>query len=204
MKEWKIKPIKDTNQLLQYRNGTVKPLKFDYSEYQAMDPTTKVYWLITSGKDGSYIADNFVARHELPKYEDWPYTYATMALILNSHDIELPMQSIEDDKRFEDIAMQLAGTWQHAINEHVFDANNLLSIDPFEVLATIPEIATKPSKLKLAQFLLQIGSPRLHVALEDENKSLDQKLSLMKDIYDKSEAFLKAEAHYLVVDRTEF
>ena len=129
MKEWDIKPIKNVQQLLQYRNGTVSPQTFDFHPYQKMDPNTKVYFMITSGKDGSYIADNFVARHELPKYEDWPYTYATMALILNSHEIELPMQSIEDDKRFEDIAMQLAGTWQHAINEHVFDANNLLSIE---------------------------------------------------------------------------
>ena len=99
MKEWDIKPIKNVQQLLQYRNGTVSPQTFDFHPYQKMDPNTKVYFMITSGKDGSYIADNFVARHELPKYEDWPYTYATMALILNSHDIELPMQSIEDDKR---------------------------------------------------------------------------------------------------------
>ena len=79
MKDWDIKAINPKIQkLLQYRNGIVKAKKFGFRPYQTMSFDTKVYWLITSGKDGSYIADNFVARHELPKFEEWPYTYATL------------------------------------------------------------------------------------------------------------------------------
>ena len=79
MKDWGIKAIENVPKLLQYRNGIVRAKKFGFRPYEEMSPPdTKVYWLITTGNDGSYIADNFVARHELPKFEEWPYTYATI------------------------------------------------------------------------------------------------------------------------------
>ena len=193
MKEWKIKPIKDTNQLLQYRNGTVKPLKFDYSEYQAMDPATKVYWLITSGKDGSYIADNFVARHEMPKFEDWPFTYATIGLVLNSSNLEnLPMDSIEDDAKFEAISSQLADLWKNAVEKHVYDSSLVNSCDPLELIksGSIVDSLT-PSKLKIAQLLLQNVSKYLHDVLDNDDLDLNERCSLMNSIVDQSEAFLK-------------
>ena len=193
MKEWKIKPIKDTNQLLQYRNGTVKPLKFDYSEYQAMDPTTKVYWLITSGKDGSYIADNFVARHEMPKFEEWPFTYATIGLVLNSSNLEnLPMDSIEDDAKFEAISSQLADLWKNAVEKHVYDSSLVNSCDPLELIksGSIVDSLT-PSKLKIAQLLLQNVSKYLHDVLDNDDLDLNERCSLMNHIVDQSEAFLK-------------
>ena len=193
MKEWKIKPIKDTNQLLQYRNGTVKPLKFDYSEYQAMDPATKVYWLITSGKDGSYIADNFVARHEMPKFEEWPFTYATIGLVLNSSNLEnLPMDSIEDDAKFEAISSQLADLWKNAVEKHVYDSSLVNSCDPLELIksGSIVDSLT-PSKLKIAQLLLQNVSKYLHDVLDNDDLDLNERCSLMNSIVDQSEAFLK-------------
>ena len=193
MKEWKIKPIKDTNQLLQYRNGTVKPLKFDYSEYQAMDPTTKVYWLITSGKDGSYIADNFVARHEMPKFEDWPFTYATIGMVLNSSNLEnLPMDSIEDDAKFEAISSQLADLWKNAVEKHVYDSSLVNSCDPLELIksGSIVDSLT-PSKLKIAQLLLQNVSKYLHDVLDNDDLDQNERCSLMNSIVDQSEAFLK-------------
>ena len=193
MKEWKIKPIKDTNQLLQYRNGTVKPLKFDYSEYQAMDPTTKVYWLITSGKDGSYIADNFVARHEMPKFEEWPFTYATIGLVLNSSNLEdLPMDSIEDDAKFEVISSQLVDLWKNAVENFVYDSSLVNSCDPLELIksGSIVDSLT-PSKLKIAQLLLQNVSKYLHDVLDNDDLDLNERCSLMNHIVDQSEAFLK-------------
>ena len=64
--------------LLQFQNGKVVQKDFQIIPYKAMDPSTKVYFLITSGLDGSYIANNFVSKHELPDFEKWPMTYATL------------------------------------------------------------------------------------------------------------------------------
>ena len=94
MKHWDIKPLKDTSYLLQYHNASVVAKDFDLLEFTKMDPSTPVYYLITSGKDGSYIADNFVARHELPKFEQWPYTYATIELVIQNFSIDIPMETI--------------------------------------------------------------------------------------------------------------
>ena len=70
--------------LLQFQNGKVVPKDFQIIPYKAMAPSTKVYFLITSGLDGSYIANNFVSKHELPDFEKWPMTYATLGNILFS------------------------------------------------------------------------------------------------------------------------
>ena len=58
--------------------------------YKKMGPNTKVYYLITSGNDGSYIVDGFVSRHELPEMEKWPYTYATIGHVLKSAKVAIP------------------------------------------------------------------------------------------------------------------
>ena len=193
MKEWKIKPIKDTKLLLQYRSGTVKAREFDYYEYQSMGPKTKVYWLITSGKDGSYIADNFVARHELPKFEEWPYTYATIGLVLSSSNlVEFPMDSIEDDTYYEVISSQLAKLWREVIKYHVFDSSPVNFCDPFEVIRNTVQNLT-PSKLKIGQLLLQKVSQYLHEVYEDEHLQHNERCSLMNSIVDQSEAFLRDE-----------
>ena len=40
---------------------------------------TKVYYMEVEG-DGTYIVDNFVARHELPDFTKWPLTFLTLGL----------------------------------------------------------------------------------------------------------------------------
>ena len=154
-----------------------------------MDPNTKVYFLITSGKDGSYIAGNFVSRHELPKYEKWPYTYSTMALILDGFKTVLPMNTIADEEKFKNISLKLLAIWEDVIADHVFDSKNMVSIDPVKFVEKIPNILT-PTKLKIAEYMLQIGSEKLHIALEDKKKSNDEKLSLMKYLFDHCKTFL--------------
>ena len=178
---------------MQYRNGTVKPNDFDYSEYETMGPETKVYWLITTGKDGSYIADNFVARHEMPKFEEWPFTYATIGLVLNSSNLEnLPMDSIEDDAKFEAISSQLADLWKNAVEKHVYDSSLVNSCDPLELIksGSIVDSLT-PSKLKIAQLLLQNVSKYLHDVFDNDDLDQNERCSLMNSIVDQSEAFLK-------------
>ena len=70
--------------LLQFQNGKVVQKDFQINSYKAMDPSTKVYFLITSGLDGSYIANNFVSKHELPDFDKWHMTYATLGNIFFS------------------------------------------------------------------------------------------------------------------------
>ena len=38
---------------------------------------TKVYYMEVEG-DGTYIVNNFVARHELPDFTKWPLTFITL------------------------------------------------------------------------------------------------------------------------------
>ena len=178
---------------MQYQNGTVQPNEFGYSEYVTMGPKTKVYWLVTSGKDGSYIADNFVARHEMPKFEDWPFTYATIGLVLNSSNLEdLPMDSIEDDAKFQVISSQLVDLWKNAVENFVYDSSLVNSCDPLELIrsGSIVDSLT-PSKLKIAQLLLQNVSKYLHDVLDNDDLDLNERCSLMNHIVDQSEAFLK-------------
>ena len=185
-----IKPLTNVTKLMQYQNGMVLPHSFDFHLYQKMPATTKVYFLVTSGKDGSYIADNFVTWDESPKLEEWKYTYATIELVVQFLPIELP---VDDYGKLKIIASELGNIWEQAIKDHVFDSSNLISIDPVEVLDKnkfAKELS--PSKVKLAQYLLETESENLHDVYSKESMSKEEKLSLMKDIVDKSEAFFNS------------
>ena len=187
MEEWNIQPISNTEKLLQFKNGQVSPHTFDFHPYHEMDKNTPVYFLITSGKDGSYIANDFVARHELANFEVWPFTYATMELVIQNSGIENP-NDLKDDEVFVEIATGLVAMWKEAIKDHVYDPNNIISIDPVETVAKIPEMLT-PSKLKLGEYLEQFGSQLLHTAFADKSMNQKERLSLMKHIIDYSNAF---------------
>ena len=58
-------------------------------DYIKMAPDTRVYYLITSGNDGSYFVDGFVSRHELPEMDKWPYTYSTIGHVLKSAKVAI-------------------------------------------------------------------------------------------------------------------
>jgi hypothetical protein len=62
-----IKALNEVQQVLQFSEGknVVRPSDFHLEKNDSYDPSTPVYFLIVEG-DGSYIVDNFVARHELP------------------------------------------------------------------------------------------------------------------------------------------
>ena len=185
-----IKPLNNVTQLLQYQNGTVLPSSFDFHLYQEMSPNTEVYFLVTSGNDGSYIANNFVTWDESPKLEKWKYSYATVEMVVQFLPNEL---SVEEYYKLEDIAIELGNIWDQAIMDHVFDPNNLVSIDPVDVLDKNKfSEELSPSKVKLAQYLLETESEKLHDAFSKESMSKEEKLSLMKDIVVKSEAFFNS------------
>jgi hypothetical protein len=112
-----------------------------------------------------------------------------MELVLNSFNVTLPLKTPMDHAVFEGIAINLGKIWEKTIENHVYDPQNIVSIDPKRFVKTIPKMLT-PTKLKLAEYLLQVGSKNLYKALEKSNIPVHEKLSLMKDIYDNSKIFL--------------
>ena len=56
--------------ILQYRNGLVVKDNFELVLVnKTMESTTPVYFMVTSGKDGSYIVNNFVSKVAVPAFE---------------------------------------------------------------------------------------------------------------------------------------
>ena len=51
---------------------------------------TKVYFIEVEG-DGTYIVDNFVAKHELPNFTKWPLTFLTIGLTTQA--MKLPLEA---------------------------------------------------------------------------------------------------------------
>ena len=49
-----------------------------------LPPDTRVYFVIVEG-EGSYIVDNFVARHELPDFDRWPDTFACLVAVVSDY-----------------------------------------------------------------------------------------------------------------------
>ena len=121
MEDWNIHSLGQSGQLLKYNNGTVSLQNYELTKANiTTNETTKVYLMITSGKDGSYFADNFVARHELADFWAWPYTYVTIALALNATDVnnglEIPDENFEDHKRMIRYAHNVAKEWEVVID----------------------------------------------------------------------------------------
>ena len=77
----RFKQFDELTTLLQLENGMVFLKEFQIILYKAMGTKTKVYFIITSGQDGSYIVNDFVSKHELPDFEKWPMTYVTLGNI---------------------------------------------------------------------------------------------------------------------------
>ena len=106
---------------MKYDNGIVSLQNYQLTKANiTTNEETKVYLIITSGKDGSYFADNFVARHELADFRAWPYTYVTIALALNATDVnnglEIPDENFEDHKRMYRYAHNLVKQWEVVID----------------------------------------------------------------------------------------
>ena len=126
MEDWNIHDLSQSGQILKYNNGTVSLKNYELTKANVTtNETTKVYLMITSGMDGSYIADNFVARHELADFWAWPYTYVTIALALNATDVnngtEIPDENFEDHKRMIRYAESLVAQWEIVIDEYYAD-----------------------------------------------------------------------------------
>ena len=87
---------------------------------------------MTSGLDGSYIADNFVSRSGMPDFSTWPYSYSTLSLVLSATDINngtaLPDETYEDHQRIRRYAKNTVAHWKSIIE--YFENNHYGTVEP--------------------------------------------------------------------------
>ena len=150
-----------------------------------------IYALVTTGEDGTYIADNFVTRDVLPDVKMWPWTYGTLGIILNSCTIDFPF-TLEGQNNIQQSAFDLNTAWIHTIND--FEMNNITEGFDFDPLAqselAIQEIITNPKKMMFGQYLQANSAKLLHQTLDDENMPMNKRLSLITDLLKKSTEYL--------------
>jgi len=191
-----IKHLSDLYSLLQYKEdmygyGQIIKADFNLTNYQLMDGSTPVYFLITDGDDGSYIVDNFVSRFVLPsmieEYEEWKYTYATLGYILKSCEIESNLDSIEEVNELVSKIKDMVFKWKSAIE--TFDSlQALYGLDLSKFLSMRDEgqeeILSNNKKMTFNRFLNKLGAKLLYQVLDDESKDKGKRIRLIKTIID--------------------
>jgi len=181
--ESKIHNFEEMKTLMQFRDGKIIQAGFDVVPYhQKLQPSTPMYFIVTTGQDGSYIAGNYVSRDVLPDFEKWPLTYATLGRILTSCEID-PTDTYEAAKRLSHKTEILAEKWRFAIS--LFDKLEALDDIKFEYLAWIQlgqqEIFTDKKKMAFAQEL-NMSSKLLRQVLDDNNLPLGKRHALIEAI----------------------
>ena len=157
-----------------------------------MDPNTLVYGLITSGDDGSYIANNYVSRDFLPDVKMWPWAYGTLSMIFNHCDIDIPF-TLEGQKSVNDLALTLDSSWREIINDFESGLNKNHSesfvFDPLtESRQTMEKILLNqnPNQMMFAQTIQSRLAKLLHQTLDDETLAKSQKFSLIKILLEEA------------------
>ena len=100
--EENVEEMYESTKILAYEAGKgVRPVDINLVEHNKYPSNTKVFFVEVEG-DGTYIVDNYVAKHELPNFEKWPLTFLTLGLTamavdikgknsLDMHNIDLPL-----------------------------------------------------------------------------------------------------------------
>jgi len=184
--ESKIHNLKDLYSLLQLKDGNIIKAGFNVVSYKTMDPSTPTYFIITTGRDGSYIADNFVSKDVLPDFEKWPLTYATLGHIVTSCKTDYAIDTYRAVDRLGRETGVLANNWRVAIS----DLDNLESLDDyvFDQSAWIKlgqqEILGDKEKMRFAQLLNANGAKLLSQVLDDNTIPLGKRHALVQKIKD--------------------
>jgi len=184
--ESKIHNLKSLHSLLQLKDGNIINAGFNVVPYKTMDPSTPTYFIITTGRDGSYIADNFVSKDVLPDFEKWPLTYATLGHILTSCKTDYAIDTHQAVARLGHESEVLAKNWRVAIS----DLDNLESLDDyvFDQSAWIElgqqEILGDKEKMRFAQLLNANGAELLSQVLDDNTIPLGKRHALVQKIKD--------------------
>jgi len=179
-----IHNLDEMESLLQFKDGNIILAGFDVVPYHALDPSTRTYFIITKGQDGSYIADNFVSRDIMPDFEKWPLTYATLGYILTSCEIDYPIDSHQAAAQLAHDTQDLTENWRHAIlnfetletlDDFMFDHSTWIQLGQQEILKD-------KKKMKFAQKLDAFGAKLLHQVLDDNNLPLGKRHALIRKI----------------------
>jgi len=184
--ESKILNLEDLDSLLQLKNGKIINAGFNVVPYKTMDPSTPTYFIITTGRDGSYIADNFVSKDTLPDFEKWPLTYATLGHILTSCKTDYAIDTHQAVDWLGHETGVLAKNWRVAIS----DFDNLESLDDYVFDQSVwielgqQEIFGDKEKMRLAQTLNAFGTKLLSQVLDDNTIPLGKRHALIKKIKD--------------------
>jgi len=180
-----VHEFKDMEKVLQFKNGSISPEPFQVERFdKEMDPKTLMYGLITTGEDGTYIADNFLSRDVLPEVKMWPWTYGTLGMILNHCNTTFTF-TLEGQTAVIDLTYTLANAWRVIIRD--FDSNfkpndsDSFMFEPLvESESAMQEILANEKKMMFGQYLQASSSKLLHQTLDNENLPKNHRFSLIK------------------------
>jgi len=184
MEESTIHNLKEMESLLQFKDGNVVQSGFDVVSYKPMDRSTPIYFIITNGQDGTYIADNFVSRDVMPDFEKWPLTYGTIGHILASCEINFPLDTVDAAQQLGWEIKDLTENWRLAISniDDLEEANDF----KFDHLAWIQlgneAVMQNKEQMTFGQKLDKFGAKLLHEVLDDNNLPLPKRHALIKKI----------------------
>ena len=177
------------DELLQFSNGSVNLAPFELKKLDKnWDNLTLVYYILTSGDDGTYIVDNFVSVDELPDFDLWPMTYATIGQILVLPGLNLPdLKNIDDDNLVMALAKELTQDWKRIISsfdfENVFPVSKDIEIGKlWEDKAELMRLIASDGKMPFAMHLNSFGAKILHQTLDDEKIAISTRIALMQEI----------------------
>ena len=180
--------------MLHFNGNQVLKVPFELNRYhEKLDPSTIVYFIITSGSDGSYIVDDFVSRHELPDFQAWPMTYGTLGLVLASCQLDFPVDTIANDSILAATIQDLVKLWKltlfyydNYLPETHFDQDEIGSSDINNVLAhsteMLADIVNNQCKMRVAQYLNMFGAKILHDFLDNDKIAIQKRLACMRTI----------------------
>ena len=106
---------------LDYTTGKIQQTKVSVEEHTGYNKETKVYFLLVTG-DGSYIADGYASKHELPDFTKRPLTNACMAKVMQMYvklDNKFPVSFTSYTKIVEYHVKKIKMLWEFMIEMDV-------------------------------------------------------------------------------------
>ena len=77
--EENVQEMNSSTKIMCLKNGTITDESIVLGKHADLPPKTKVYFIEVEG-NGTYIVDNYVAKHELPNFSKWPLTFLSIGL----------------------------------------------------------------------------------------------------------------------------
>lgn len=187
--------FKNMENVLQFKNGTISPGLFEVAPFnKEIDPHTLIYALLTTGEDGTYVADNFVSRDVLPDVAMWPWTYGTLGMILNHCTIDFP-STLEGQNNVIALTSTLTDAWRVIIRNFgrglKTHRSDIITFNPLvQGQSAIQEILDNPKKMIFGQYIQTRASKLLHQTLDNKNLSKNQRFSLIKLLLEEARKYM--------------